>query len=617
MRNYFKSNSTIIAFVLLLMHIPISAQEPLLVNVYNRSTTSLNGKWHYIVDPYENGYYNYRLEAFDKSKNPSKDAYFLNSKPRNISDRIEYDFDLSESINVPGDWNSQDDKLFYYEGTVWYKKSFNYKKTDINNRVFVYFGAVNYVAEVYLNGNKLGIHEGGFTPFNFDITDYLKNEDNYLIVKVDNKRKKENVPTVNTDWWNYGGITRDVKLVELPSTYIQDYFIQLNPENNKQIKGYIKLIGDKIENQKVTIQIPDLKINESFITDETGNLPIEINAQNISYWSDTNPYLYDVTITTETDEIKDQIGFRIIKTRGAEMLLNNKPIYLRGISIHEENPIKGGRANTLGDAKLLLNWAKELGCNYVRLAHYPHNEHMLRLADQMGMMVWEENPVYWTIEWDNNNTYQNAKNQLTELIQRDKNRASTIIWSMANETPVTEARTEFLINLTNVARSLDNTRLISAALEQNNNPENSNIKHINDPFAEYVDVLSFNQYIGWYAGLPENCRDIIWEIQQNKPVLISEFGAGAKHGFHGDKLKRWTEEYQEYLYIETLNMIDKIPQLSGFSPWILVDFRSPRRHLPNIQDGWNRKGLLSSEGEKKKAYFVLQEFYKDKKIKNN
>jgi beta-glucuronidase len=286
--------------------------------------------------------------------------------------------------------------------------------------------------------------------------------------------------------------------------------------------------------------------------------------------------------------------------------------FLKGISIHEENPIRGGRAHSLEDARQLLMWARELGCNYVRLAHYPHNEHMVRLADQMGILIWEEIPVYWTIAWNNEATYNNAENQLKEVINRDKNRASVIIWSMANETPASEARNIFLSKLANLTRKLDPTRLISAALEQRNYNGNPFIRTIDDPFADIVDILSFNQYIGWYDGLPDKCRKIEWKIVQNKPVLISEFGAGAKYGFYGDNFTRWSEEYQEYLYSETLNMISKIDQLQGISPWILADFRSPRRPLPNIQDGWNRKGLISESGNKKKAFFVLKNFYDNK-----
>lgn len=192
------------------------------------------------------------------------------------------------------------------------------------------------------------------------------------------------------------------------------------------------------------------------------------------------------------------------------------------------------------------------------------------------------------------------------------NRAAVIIWSMANETPVSEPRLKFLKKLKEHTRSLDPTRLISAALEQNTVDGNTNILTIDDPFAEEVDILSFNQYVGWYVGLPEKTRSISWKIDQNKPVFISEFGGGAKFGYHADKETRWSEEYQEYLYKESLNMLDKIEKLQGFSPWVLKDFRSPRRPLAKIQDGFNRKGLFDEKGNKKKAFFVLKEYYDNK-----
>lgn len=594
----------------------LNAQENLLINTYNRASISLNGQWNYIVDPYENGFYNYRYEPFENQENPGNGAFFINAKPKDKSDLVEYDFDLSDTISVPSDWNTKKENLFYYEGTVWYKKSFDYIKTNATNRVFVYFEAVNYQADVYFNGKKLGTHIGGFTPFNFEVTNLLKESDNFLIVKVDNKRKKEGVPTLNTDWFNYGGITRDVKLVEVSSNFIQDYFIQLNPKNNEQINGFVQLKGTDISEKEILITIPELKIKTKVLTNKQGIASIELNSKKIKYWSTKNPYLYEVVLKSGNDELKDQIGFRTIKTEGQEILLNDEKIFLKGISIHEESPISGGRGSTIQDAQQLLDWAKELGCNYVRLAHYPHNEHMVRLADKMGMLVWEENPVYWTIAWDNEETYKNAQNQLTEVINRDKNRASVIIWSMANETPTSESRNIFLTNLASHTRELDPTRLISAALEQSNFEGNSTIRTIHDSFADVVDVLSFNQYVGWYDGLPEKCGQISWKITQNKPVLISEFGAGAKIGLHGDKSERWTEEFQEDVYIQTLKMLEGIEQLQGFSPWILVDFRSPRRVLPKIQDGFNRKGLISENGQKKKAFFILKDFYNNKNTSN-
>ncbi len=588
----------------------LNAQN-LIINTTNRENTSLNGKWHYIIDPYETGYYDYRYSPYDETSQKSKNraAFFNNANANSDTDRIEYSFDKSATLNVPGDWNSQDSMLLYYEGSIWYKKSFDYTKTKENNRIFIWFGAINYRADVYLNGVKLGYHIGGFTPFSFEVTNIIKNKGNYIIVKVDNKRHKDGVPTLNTDWWNYGGITRDVKIIEEAPTFIEDYFIHLSLTDANTIEGYIKLNGD-IENQQVSIEIEELKVKEQYQVGKEGVLNFSFKAKNIKYWSPNNPKLYKVAMILNGKALFDTIGFRTISTRGADLLLNGKPIFLRGISIHEENPLKMGRAVSEEDARLLLNWAKELHCNFVRLAHYPHNEHIIRLADKMGIMVWEEIPVYWTINWSSEPTYQNAENQLTAVIGRDKNRAATIIWSMANETPVSENRTEFIRKLISHTKQLDPTRLISVALEKHTKEGTPFTQIITDPLANDVDVLGINQYIGWYDGLPTKCEKVTWQIAYDKPLIITEFGGGALAGMHGSKNKIWTEEYQAYLYEQNLLMIDKIDQLRGVTPWILVDFRSPKRVLPGIQDGWNRKGLISNNGIKKKAFNVLKEFYK-------
>ena len=609
-----KSTKLIVTTILCLTSfLFISAQNSFLIqNIQGRNTLSLNGKWNYIIDPYETGYYDYRYQPFDLNPNPGNGAFYLDKKPKDKTELIEYSFDKSPTLWVPGDWNSQDNKLLYYEGTIWYRRLFDFRKTTSDNRVFIHFGAANYETDVYLNGKKLGKHVGGFTPFNYEITELLKPEGNSLVVKVDNKRKREAVPTLNTDWWNYGGITRDVTLVEVANTFIQDYFVQLKKGSDNEITGYIQLNGN-IAEQMVKVEIPELKISTEAKPDSTGKATFNIKSTKIDHWSPEKPKLYQVEISCMGNKVIDKIGFRTIETKGIDILLNGKSIFLHGICIHEENPQRGGRAYSEADAQMLLNSAKELNCNYVRLAHYPHSETMIRKADEMGILVWEEDPVYWTIQWENPATFDNAKQQLTDVISRDKNRACVIIWSMANETPVSEARTEFLRKLATQAHSLDNTRLISAALEVHWNPS-SNIKVVEDPFAQYVDIVNFNQYVGWYDGLPEKCDSITWSIKYNKPVMISEFGGSALQGMHGDAQTRFSEEYQEDLYARTLKMLSKIPQFRGVSPWILYDFRSPKRVLPNIQDGWNRKGVIGQNGTKKRAFYVLRDFYKQTEI---
>jgi len=572
---------------------------PLITNVQGRHTTSLNGRWQIIIDPYENGYYDYRHE-------PLASGYFANARPASPGDLVEYDFDTSEQLNVPGDWNSQDERLLFYEGTIWYKKSFDYSRQG-SARVFVYFGAANYEADVYLNGQKLGRHEGGFTPFNFEVTGLVREKDNFLIVKVDNKRRRDGVPTLNTDWWNYGGLTRDVALVDVPAMFVQDCFLQLKKGTAGEVAGWVRLNGAS-SRQQVVIEIPEAGIRQTVTTNEEGFAPVDFTAR-LQPWSPESPKLYQVTVSAGADSLTDRIGFRTIQTRGTDILLNGRPVFLRGISIHEEAPLRGGRAFSEDDARLLLGWAKELGCNFVRLAHYPHNEHMTRIADEMGLMVWSEIPVYWTILWDDPQTFENARRQLEENITRDKNRASIILWSVANETPRGDARLKFLKGLIDHARQLDPTRLLTAANERRYADPRTQV--VDDPLGDDLDVLGCNEYVGWYDGPPDKADRLSWKVPLDKPLVMSELGAGALFGNHGDRGARWTEEYQADVYEHQITMLRNIPSLRGMSPWILADFRSPRRPLPRIQDFYNRKRLISNRGERKQAFYVLQRFYQN------
>jgi beta-glucuronidase len=579
-------------------------ETPLIQNITARELVSLDGRWNYIVDPYENGYYDYRHMPYDESPS-GKGGFYDNRKATDPSQLIEYDFDGSPTLGVPGDWNSQDNKLLFYEGTVWYKKNFLVTPQQ-GRRYFLYFGAVNYEAHVYLNGKKLGTHKGGFTPFQFEVTGQLKAGDNFVVVKADNTRKKDEIPTVNTDWWNYGGITRDVLLASTPVTFIADYKVQLARNDPGRIDGYVQLEGPSVS-QEVTVEIPAAGMHWTVRTDSTGRAVFTVPVKKLTYWSPEHPQLYEVTLRCAADEVKDRIGFRTIQVKGQDLLLNGQPVFLRGISLHDEDPFIPGRNRSEGDLRMLLNMAKELNCNYVRLAHYPHNEAMLRLADEMGIMVWAEVPVYWTISWDNADTYRNADQQLTDLITRDKNRAAVIIWSIGNETPLSEPRLAFMGRLAARAHALDSTRLVSAALEVH---RKGNEIIVDDPLGEKLDLVSFNEYAGWYGNdKPEDLANYHFSIKYDRPVIITEFGGDALGGFHADSATRWSEEYQARLYRYQLQMLQGIGALRGMTPWILVDFRSPRRQHPVYENFWNRKGLYSATGQKKEAFFVLKGFY--------
>ena len=533
-------------------------------------------------------------------------GFFMNAKPQKPEDLIEYDFDASPTMKVPGDWNTQDPRLFFYEGTVWFERSFHYTKTP-GRRVLLYFGGVNYDSHIYVNGKKAGHHTGGFTAFNFDVTDELKDGENFVVVKVDNKRHADAVPTQIFDWWNYGGITRDVLLVEVSEHYLENYTLRIDNQDFKRMKFSARL-NQALAGEKVRLRIPELKIDKTFETNPEGVVVASWKASP-KLWSPEDPKLYHVELIYNEETLTDEIGFRSIRTEGKKLLLNGRPIFLKGISMHEEKAYGGGRANSTSDAHLLLSWAKELGCNFVRFAHYPHNEHAVREAERMGILLWSEIPCYWTIAWTNENTYQNAQSQLRDMILRDQNRANIIIWSIANETPHSAERDRFLSRLSTYARSLDSSRLISMAMEVTS--AKNYVNRLNDNMNQYVDVVSFNQYVGWYRDV-NDAPKMKWEIPYDKPVIVSEFGGGAKYGLHGEKNQRWTEEFQENLYKENVAMLDKIDGLAGTTPWILKDFRSPRRVLPGVQDYYNMKGLFSDKGEKKKAFFVLKEWYEKK-----
>lgn len=577
--------------------------EPLVANPDGRRVTGLDGEWHTIVDPYENGYYDYRYR-------PSENGYFENAKPESPSDLVEYDFDRSPVLTVPGDWNSQRQSLFLYEGSVWYKRSFDVPPLD-GSRLFVHFGAANYRARVYLNGDALGEHEGGFTPFNFEITDRVRERDNFLVVQVDNTRRREAVPTLNTDWWNYGGLTRRVLLVRVPETFVRSYHVQLARGSLDRLVGWVQLDGPDRAGQTVTLEIPEAGIEHAAVTDRNGFAALELDAD-LALWSPADPRRYRVIVASETDRVEERIGFRSIEVRGTEILLNGEPLFLRGVSLHEESPLREGRAHERDDARVLLGWARELGANFVRLAHYPHNSFMVEEAERMGMLVWAEIPVYWTIQWSNPHTWDVAAGQLAEMIARDRNRAAVILWSVGNETPRSDERLDFMRRLVDLARDLDPTRLVTAALEHRYVDDRTVV--IDDPLGEHLDVLGCNEYVGWYDGPPAKADRLVWRSAYDKPLIMSELGGGALQGLHGEPDERWTEEYQEALYRHQIGMLRRIPFLRGMTPWILVDFRSPRRHLPGIQDFWNRKGLLSETGHKKRAFFVLRSFYEELRL---
>ena len=492
------------------------AQSIVLSNTQNRKSLDLNGKWEYVIDLYQTG-------------GMGGMPVYKNAIPKDKTDRIEYSFDKSKTLWVPGSWNIQKPELTFFEGNIWYRRTFDYKNISTAKRYFIHVGAANYKTTVTLNGHILGEHEGGFTPFSFEVTDHLTESDNYLIIGVDNKRKAQNIPSLVTDWYNHGGITRDVKLIEVPRTFIKNYFVFLDKKtalnNAKIIRGKIEIEGTDLPEEAV-FSIPELNHKVEIKLNGEREISFSTSIENLELWSPNNPKLYQVIIKAGEHTISDEIGFRTIEARGKELLLNGKPVFLKGICLHDENPLRQDRANSIEDAELVLNWAEELGCNFIRLAHYPHQENIVRLADKKGILLWEELPLYWGIQWDNALVLEKAKQQFSELIYRDFNRASSIIWSIANETAPTTERTAFLTELADYVRNMDPSRLISAAIKKDQELDGhpDSIYTYNDPLIEKLDIISLNEYLGWYGGLPDETRKKTFTSDYEKPIIISEFG---------------------------------------------------------------------------------------------
>ena len=622
--------------------------DPLINNVFSRKKLSLNGKWNIVLDP--------------KSVTTTGGVQ-NNRKSKTGFELIEYSFDDKNQLNVPGDWNTQQEKLFFYDKAIWYQKSVEYFSNE-NEKQFLYFGAVNFTADVYVNGTLIGRHKGGYSPFNFEITKNLNDGINNIAVRVDGRLGKSTIPTELIDWHAYAGLVRDVSIISLPEMFIQQYQISLVDHNTGEVEAWVQLNSESAS-KEIKITIP--KANSEVIsrTDKYGRASFKFKLHNLNLWSPETPSLYNVKISTINDSIEDKIGFRTIKSKGSDILLNGNSIFLKGISMHEESILKAGIAFDKNDAVAMLGIVKNLGANYIRLAHYTHNEHTIRKADELGLLVWSEIPIYWGIDWKNPNTKAIASEQLSGVIKRDRNRASVIIWSMANETPNIPDRLKFIKDQIKITRSLDHTRLIAAALfgnprefadvviprviksaiddpklnkEKRNKlsayieknkalfEKNTSTILLDDPLGEFIDIIGYNEYFGWYYSaflspmLPLDEKEIReymflsmphfrFKNIFDKPIVISEFGAGSKQDFHSTEIKLWSEEYQEKVYKYQLLMLSKSDQIKGISPWILKDFRSPMRNLNVIQAGFNRKGIIDEEGHKKKAYFVLKDFY--------
>ena len=558
-----------------------------LIALDGRKTESLNGEWHFTVDPLE-----YMLRG-DWYKEEHYDAAGR-EKP------VDYDFGECGKMRVPSCWNMESAELFRYHGTADYIRNFRYAKHKEGERVFLNFEGAAYRAYVFLNGEIIAVHDGASTPFSVEVTDLLQ-PDNRLIVTVDASRKDDRVPMSNTDWYNYGGLYRDVYLVRTGKVVIKKWFLRLVPGSDYS-RIALSVTADGIDEGIATLSIPELGIEED-VTLKEGKGETVFSASP-ELWSPESPKLYDVTLKASDDKVTDMVGFREFKVVGRDVYLNGAKRFLKGICVHEDHITKGKSTDEETIRETIRVAKEELHAVYLRLAHYPHTRLFAKLADELGIMLWEEIPVYWAIDFENPKTYADAENQLGELMQRDANRASVVIWSVGNENPDTDDRFAFMSRLADYAHSVDGTRAVSAACLVDEVRE-----VIDDRLAEKLDIIGINEYYGWYNPDFSKLGRVLANSNPSKPVFITEVGAGARYGSHGTSDTLWTEEFQEEFYKRQVAEIGACPYIKGLTPWILYDFRAERR-FNSYQEGFNRKGLIDSDRKHKKlAFKVLAGFY--------
>ncbi len=525
-----------------------------------------------------------------------------------------------ETVIVPSVWNTELGHLMY-EGLVWYEKKFD----TAGGTILLEFESVMTKATIWLDGAKIGEHYGAFTQFEFIVNDVSCGE-HTLVVLADSRFDKNSFPQRYTDWFNYGGIARDVFAHELRGICILTNHIVYelssdlkatnvcaelelyNADKNPVSSNIIVSVGDfTIFNDKISLNGYEKK------TIKTPFMKLE----NIEIWDTSSPKLYTVKASTDTDDLIDKVGFRKVEVKGNDILLNGKSIELLGVNRHDEHP-EFGFAFPAQLMKKDLDLICDLGCNTIRGSHYPNSRIFMDMLDERGILFWCEIPMWgcgFSEESLKNETLmERGFNMHKEMVKYYYNYPSIIIWGMHNEIPTYSPNTHPISEKwSKFLRENGGNRLITHA----------SCHPLKDNDMDFDDIICINMYHGWYryGGYNGNLADWDKMIEQfaerraekgweNKPVIISEYGAGALAGFHSHfDTVRWSEEYQRDLLEYTLELFHKTDYIKGTYIWQFCNIRtSPSTDLNRVRY-FNNKGILDEYRNPKSAYFKVKELY--------
>ena len=553
---------------------------------------------------------------------PLDGAWKFSTDPQDIGEKSGWKSGLpsSKTTIIPSVWNNELG-LTEYEGAVWYEKDFHFT----GGTARIVFEAVMTECKVWLDGKYIGYHYGGFCQFDFIIPD-LSPGIHKLVLKVDNRFDEISIPQTVVDWYHYGGITRSVfveKLCGISITYgrcdysLSDdlksadisFFAELYCANEQKDASFkISFGGEAVFTKTISLSKGEKK---TIVTNK-------IKMNNINLWNTDSPFLYDLIFETDTDDLIDRVGFRKIEVKDQNVLLNGRKIELRGINRHEDHP-DFGMAFPPFLMKRDLDIIENLGCNTVRGSHYPNARIFLDMLDERGILFWSEIPI-WGGGFSeealaDKRVIERGLDMHAEMLKHYYNHPSIIIWGMHNEIKSSSQAAFDMTKLYyNYIKDNGGNRLVTYATD----------KPMVDICMELCDIISVNQYFGWYYGSRESWKDFLIKFDSkrkelglsNKPVIMSEFGGAAAYGHHTFDDVKWTEEYQAKLLSHCLEEFHNCPYVVGFYIWQFSDMRSAK-DLAKAK-ALNNKGILNEYRKPKQAFFTVKDcYFKFKKEKLN
>jgi beta-glucuronidase len=547
------------------------------------------------------------------------------------------------AIAVPASWNEQFQDTRDYLGVAWYLRRTYLPRGWQGQRIYLRVGSANYAAKVWVNGALAGEHEGCHLPFAFEITDHvLWDEPNAIAIRVENHLEPTRVPPGNVrtgmggfgggfpnasfDFYPYAGLHRPVILYAVPQTAIEDVTVVTSIEGDEGIVE-VTVVQNGERGQGQLVLSGEGQTLQAELAFRDGVARATIRVPQARLWSPEDPYLYrlEVTLTARrraVDRYALDVGIRTIAVEGDQVLLNGRPIFLKGFGKHEDFAVHGRGLDVPLVIKdyALLEW---IGANSYRTSHYPYSEEAMTMADRQGILIIDEIPAVGLFFSDAPENVQarlrQCQQQLRELVGRDKNHASVIMWSVANEPhtgnmrqmlqgggtedEATAAGSAFFRELFALARDLDPTRLVTVVGMMRSPVE----------WLTLSDVVLINRYWGWYAQsgrLEEGAAVLEQELDRlheelNKPIVISEFGADTMAGMHSDPPEMWSEEYQVEMLRRYLDVAARKPFVVGLHVWNFADFKTGQSIMR--VGGMNRKGVFTRDRRPKMAAHFLRE----------